>query len=191
MDKISVKVAGNLDGEVPSNDELLELAKRAGWSDDPGTGKAILIPDERGAPGHEVLNPLPHAPPIGWEPTPPLEEMIRQRVAAEMLRLDGDDVIEEDLADLDDFDVPEEVLPAETLYEFAGMEVQVPAVKPLSVEERAAEAVAYEAELEKARRRAAIRSREEYERRQREMREQFGDAGPAAVLPPGPEGKGA
>lgn len=173
MEKISVNVTANLDGEVPNDGTLLEMASAAGWSDDPGTGHAVLIPDERGAPGYEVINPLPHAPPIGWEPTPPIEELIRQRVAAEFALRDDEEV--DDIIDAEDFDIPDELPNLETIYEFMGVEREAPAVKPPTKEQQAEAQVAYEELLEKHRRVAKHRAREEYERIRKAAREQFGE----------------
>jgi len=67
--KLKLEVDHRVDPAV-----VLDQAEVAGWSDDPGTGVAVLALDERGAPAYEVFNPMPFAPPIGWEPTPPLDE---------------------------------------------------------------------------------------------------------------------
>lgn len=109
--------------------EVLAKAEQAGWSDDPGEGVAVLLLDERGNPAYEVFNPMEFAPPIGFEPTPPLEELIRDRVRAEFERLRDDDEID-DIIDAEDFDVPDELPPLETMYEVIAMERQAPALKP-------------------------------------------------------------
>ena len=177
MEKVQVVVDPLSDGTIPSEGELLEAGKASGWSEDPGTGKAILVPDVRGAPAYEVINPLPIAPPIGWEPTPPIEELIRSRVAQEFARLRDEEEID-DIIDAEDFEVPDEEPNLETIYEFMGMEEQVPPVKPMSDDERAKAAVEYEGILEKHRRLAKIRSREEYERRRQEVDRLYGDPPP-------------
>ena len=173
MDKIAVNVTANLDGEVPSDDVLLDMATKAGWSDDPGTGHAVLIPDERGNPGYEVVSPLPHAPPIGWTPTPPIDELIRQRVAQEFARHDDEEI--DDVIDAEDFDIPDELPNLETIYEFMGVEREAPAVKPPTREQQAEAQVAYEELLERHRRVAKNRAREEYERIKKAARDQFGE----------------
>lgn len=189
MEAIRVRVTPSADGEV--YDITPEDAAAAGWSDDPGTGKAILVPDERGAPGYEVLNPLPIAPPIGWTPEPPIDELIRQRVREEYERWkEGEEEIDI-VSELDDFDVEDEVIPAQTMYEFYGMEPQVPALKPRDPKEEAAAQVEYEGHLEEARRIAKKRSRAEYERRKKEMEELYGQEAVKAVLPIDEEEKGA
>lgn len=174
MEKLKVEVAPNAEGELPDDSELLELAQAAGWSEDPGTGHAILIPDERGAPGYEVVSPLPHAPPIGWTPTPPIEELIRQTVSREFARWDNDDEVD-DIIDAEDFDIPDELPALETIYEFVGMEREAPSTKPVTPEERAQTQVEYEALLEKHRRVRAGRAREEYERIKKKAAEDFGE----------------
>lgn len=128
MEKLKVVVAPNEDGVIPSNEDLIKAAEAAGWSDDPGTGKAILLPDANGNPAYEVFNPMPFAPPIGFEPTPPIEQLIRDRVKLELDRLKDDDEID-DINDAEDFDVPDELPPLQTIYEFIAMEVEAPAVR--------------------------------------------------------------
>lgn len=186
MDKFKVTVSPNADGEVVDEQVLLDGAVKAGWSEDPGTGKAILVPDERGAPGYEVGSPIPVAPPIGWVPTPPIEQLISERVAREFQLRDEEEI--DDIVDMEDFDVADELPPLETIYEFIAMEPQVPAVKPLSPEERAKAEVEYEEVLDRHRRVAKRRSREEYKRRQDEMKALYGDDAAGAVLPPEEEG---
>lgn len=123
MEKLKVVV----DQDRVDPTTVLPKMKEAGWSDDPGTGKAILAPDERGAPGYEVLNPMPFAPPIGWEPTPPIEELIRDRVKLEVERLRDEDEIDS-LDDLEDFEVDDELPPLETIYEVIAMRAEAPAI---------------------------------------------------------------
>lgn len=180
MDKIKIAVVNPDTGETPSNEELLQAAEEAGWSEDPGTGKAILIADERGAPAYEVFNPLPMAPPIGWTPTPPIEELIAQRVQLELGRLKDDEEID-DIIDAEDFDVPDDLPPLETIYEFIGMEPQAPQMKEPNLEDRAKAEVAYEEILENHRKLARKRSREEYDRRVKEAADMYG------VPPPKPD----
>lgn len=127
--KLRIEVRPDADGVVPSADDLLKAAADAGWTDDPGEGKAILIPDERGARGYEVFNPLPFAPPIGYEPTPPIEELIAQRVKTALQGLRDDEEIDDE-KDVVDFDVPDELPPLSTIYEFAAMDPEAPALPP-------------------------------------------------------------
>lgn len=172
MDKIQVVVSPDDQGVIP--EVTVEDAANAGWSDDPGDGKAILVPDVRGAPAYEVFNPLPIAPPIGWEPTPPIEQLIADRVKREFDRLRDEDEMD-DIVDAEDFDVPDELPALETIYEFIGMEPEAPRVKEMSAEDRAKAHVEYEEILERHRRLAKVRSREEYERRIAEAKKLYGD----------------
>lgn len=178
-DKIGVRIAPNADGEVMGNEEFLAAAEAAGWSEDPGTGKAILVPDERGAPGYEILNPLPFAPPIGYEPTPPIDELIRTRVREAMDQLKDDEEID-DIIDAEDFDIPDELPQLETIYEVLGMEDQAPALKAQEVsEEDRAKADAEYAELvEKHRKLTKHRARAAFLKRQEEDRALYGDDPP-------------
>lgn len=171
MDKVRVVVRPDHLGVIP--EVTIEDLEAAGWSDDPGTGKAVLVPNEAGVPAYEVVNPLPMAPPIGWEPTPPIEELIRQRVAEAFALRDDDEI--DDIIDAEDFDIPDELPPLETIYEVVGMEPQAPAMKEPSAEERAAADVAYEELLERHRRMNRARAREEYERKVKEARALHGE----------------
>lgn len=156
-----------------SNEDFLDAAERSGWSDDPGTGKAILIPDERGAPGLEVLNPTPFAPPIGFTPTPPIDELIKAAVRREVMLRDDDEI--DDIIDAEDFDIPDELPPLETIYEFVGMEPEVPAVKPVSAAERAEAQIAYEKVLEAHRKAHRDRAVVEHNKIKEAARRLYGD----------------
>jgi len=180
MDKDLLKVRIDADkaGEVNIKD-----MEKAGWSADPGTGKAVMLPDENGNPAYEVLNPMPFAPPIGWEPTPPIEELIRQRVREEVDRLKDEDVVD-DLADMEDFDIDDELPPLETIYEIIAMEPEAPRIPPdapeVDIKARAKadleyeEALAQERILRRRHREAAIKKQQE------EHRLLYGDDPPAA-----------
>lgn len=173
MDKFQVKLYPDHLGVLPDEGAVMEQMKEAGWSDDPGTGRAVLVPDERGAPAYEVLSPIPVAPPIGWQPTPPIEELINSIVKREFARFDEEEV--DDINDAEDFDIPDDLPPLETIYEVIGMEPQAPRVKEPTAEERAAADIAYEEVLERHRRVAKGRAREEYERRVKEARALHGE----------------
>lgn len=129
MEKLKVPLydEAHRDAVLPSPSQFLELAEAAGWSDDPGTGKAVLVPDSRGNAAYEVGNPLPFAPPIGYEPTPPIDQLIRDRVKLEVDRLRDEDEID-DVVDAEDFDIPDELAPLETIYEVIAMEPETPAL---------------------------------------------------------------
>lgn len=133
MDKLRIVVDPLL---VPkaSDKQILDEALAAGWSDDPGQGKAILMKDARGNGAYEVHNPMPHALPIGFEPTPPLDQLIRDRVRAEFQRLKDDEVIDS-VEEADDFDIPDEI-PLTSVYEVVEMDPEAPALRP-NLEEQA------------------------------------------------------
>lgn len=180
MEKLVIEVRPDANGEVPANDVLLKAAQAAGWSDDPGEGKAVLLPDERGAPGYEVLNPLPFAPPIGFTPTPPIEQLIRDRVALEVARLRDEDEID-DILDAEDFDIPDELPPLETIYEFISMTPEAPEVKSEpSLEDRAKADAEYEEHLERARVLRKRHRKAELDRRRQEEELLYGDDPPPA-----------
>lgn len=164
-----LKIAVDQHRVDPTSITMDKLAA-AGWSDDPGQGKTLLAPDERGAPGYEILNPMPFAPPIGWEPTPPIEELIRQRVSDELSRLKAEDEVD-DIVDAEDFDIDDELPPLETIYEVIAMKPESPALPKDSMPDAAEtakaqvdleELVAQERLMRKRHREAALkRQREE------------------------------
>jgi len=158
--KIRVDVRPDPDGVVPDITEILEDAEQAGWSDDPGTGVAVMLLDGNGNPAYEVLNPMPFALPIGYEPTPPIEQLIRDRVKSELSRLKDDDELD-DINDAEDFDIPDELPPLETIYEVIAMDREAPALKDTgpSLEDRAKADVEYE-ELKERQRLLRKRHRE-------------------------------
>lgn len=129
MDKLKIKVYNEAHREMedPKSVDLLARALDAGWSDDPGTGKAVLLADGNGNPAYEVINPMPFAPPIGYEPTPPIEQLIRDRVKLEVDRLKDEDEID-DINDAEDFEIDDELAPLETIYEVIAMEPESPAI---------------------------------------------------------------
>lgn len=130
--KIKVYVRPSEFGEVRDIDHA--QMEMHGWSDDPGTGSAILLPDERDNRAYEVLNPLQFAPPIGYQPTPPIEELIRDRVNTELMRLKGDEVIDSE-EDENDFDVPDDLPPLETIYEVIAMKADAPTIPKVDPKE--------------------------------------------------------
>lgn len=168
MDKIRVVVDQH---RVDPTDVDAEKMKLAGWSDDPGTGKAILVPDERGNPAYEVLNPLPFAPPIGWEPTPPLDELIRQRVSLEVQRLRDEDEID-DIVDAEDFEVDDELPPLETIYEVIAMKAEAPRI-PKDAKADLADAVKADLDYAEMLEREKLLRRRHREAKLREQREQL------------------
>lgn len=83
-------------GPVPG-DVLNEAMLAAGWSDDPGTGQAILLED-----GRELLNPTPIAPPVNYDREPSINDLVERALKMHFERLKEDDVIDS-LEDADDF----------------------------------------------------------------------------------------
>lgn len=142
LERIKVVVSPRPDQVIKEGvnlNDLYQQLRAAGWTGDPGEGVAYLLPDANGNPAYEVLNPVPFAPPIGWTPTPPIEELIRERVRHEVARLRDDEEID-DINDAEDFDIPDELPPLQTMYEVIAMEAEAPALrgeKKLSVEEEA------------------------------------------------------
>ena len=138
-ERLRIEIVPSHSGEIRDIEEILAEAKAQGWSDDPGQGKAVLIKDDNGNPAYEVFNPMTFAPPIGFEPTPPIEELIKSRVDAELKRLQDDDAIDTE-DEVNDFDIPDELPPLETMYEVIAMEPTAPAIPPAKpISERAKE----------------------------------------------------
>jgi len=120
MEKLQVVITERVNpatGEidlVPLPDQLYEMMAEAGWGDDPGQGKAIILPND----GREVLNPMMVAPPIGYEQEPSVVDRVYQMIAAKQRLLEDGDVIDESEEEALDFDVPdpEDIFP-ESIYE--------------------------------------------------------------------------
>lgn len=113
---------GYTDGSdmVPDVEQLAEKIDVAGWSDDPGTGVAVILPD-----GREVLNPVPMAPPIGYVAQPTLMEMMEQMLRVKLQQLRDDDEVDT-ADDAEDFDIPDELGEPPTMYEFVSMADEFP-----------------------------------------------------------------
>lgn len=123
-EKVKVRIAPPFDPlmpEKPAPDDLNGKFAEAGWTDDPGTGKAVLLDD-----GRELLNPVPMAPPVGYVKEPSMMELIQAQVKKHLLLLKGDDEIDDE-NDVNDFDAPEEVDPF-SLYEITDMIEESPAL---------------------------------------------------------------
>lgn len=88
--------------DVPTTEELYDAMAAAGWSADPGTGKAIILED-----GREVVSPMPVAPPIGYNSEPSIMDRLSQMLEARLAGLRGDDVLDESDEEANDFDVPD------------------------------------------------------------------------------------
>ncbi|UDN67857.1 hypothetical protein [robinz microvirus RP_152] len=132
MYKVAISPEWDRDGVVavpPSEEELLDKMAEAGWSDDPGTGKAILT--DLGA---EIVSPIPVAPPIGYVSEPTVMDRLAQMLDSRMRLLAEGDVLDESEAEANDFDVadPEDFHPR-SVYEIQLLP-EAPAL-PASAEE--------------------------------------------------------
>lgn len=135
-DKIRIDVHPDMSEFLQLSDQEQVKEIQAAFSDDPGEGKAYMLRDRNGNPAYEVHNPVPFAPPIGFSPTPPIDELIRDRVRAEYARLRDEEEIDT-LEEADDFDVSDEE-PITSVFE---VQMDETAPRPpnveLSMEERA------------------------------------------------------
>lgn len=87
-----------------SVEEIIENAG-ADWDiNDPGVGRAVLLPD-----GREVFNPVPMAPPVGYVEGPSIFDQLYAKLRAELFReKEGDEVVDtaEDMTDYPEDDEP-------------------------------------------------------------------------------------
>lgn len=104
--KVDVDVRDRSGVKVDKPSDLYASISEAGWSDDPGTGKAVLLDD-----GREVVNSLPHDPPVGFvKQESVVDQVIRKLTAHRIMQLQDDEVI--DLKEeAEDFDIDEDVDP--------------------------------------------------------------------------------
>lgn len=107
MPKYHVAVSPDItpDGEIvpPFSEEvLLDKMEAAGWTDDPGQGKAILTPG-----GSEIVSPIPVAPPIGYVSEPSIMDRLTEMLDARLRQLAEGDVLDESEEEANDFDVPD------------------------------------------------------------------------------------
>lgn len=107
MPKYDVTVSPDVspDGEVMApfpKEVLLDKMDASGWTDDPGTGKAILTPM-----GSEIVSPIPVAPPIGYVQEPSVMDRLAEMLNARLAQLRDNDVLDETEAEANDFDVPD------------------------------------------------------------------------------------
>lgn len=99
------------DGEpevLPDEEALANAMEGADWSDDPGTGRAILLAD-----GRELLNPLPVAPPASIAAAaaePSVNDLVTRALARHFEQIKADDEIDT-LEDHDDFPEDEDWTP--------------------------------------------------------------------------------
>lgn len=110
MSKVKVEVVPDFrTGEVWREDEILAAMRDAGWTDDPRDGVTAMLPN-----GQEVLNPIPIAPPIGYNNTPSMFDIIRAQIAA--AKRAGDDDVVDSAEDMNDFDMEDDIDPS-SIYE--------------------------------------------------------------------------
>lgn len=112
---------------------LDEAMANADWTDDPGTGKAVILAD-----GRELLNPIPVAPPLSITASaePSVNELVERALARHFAGLqDTDEVDGPD--DYDDFPEDDEWHPM-SQYEVVLIDEApaVPAAPPVSEEVR-------------------------------------------------------
>lgn len=142
--KVDVVISPDIskDGEVITlpADVLYDKMQEAGWSEDPGTGKAILTPL-----GNEIVSPRPVAPPIGYVAEESIMERLEKLLAARIAQLGDTDVIEETEEEMEDFET-EDLEDVRWSYTVKEMVYEAPAlpgssggkpVEPVSKEEAA------------------------------------------------------
>lgn len=125
-EKLKIEVDPRPDtGEVHewNEDEWRVAIRLAGWSEDPGTGKAILLPD-----GREVFNPVAIAPPVGWKPEPDMFAHMQAMIKRELAGLQGDEIDETEV-EANDFEVDEDFDPM-SIYEVVDMKPDPGPVPP-------------------------------------------------------------
>lgn len=100
---------GRVYDDTPLDDlnSLDEAMAAAEWTDDPGTGKAVILAD-----GRELLNPIPVAPPLHilQSQEPSVNELVERALARHFQQLQANDVIDEE-EDVDDFGEDEDFHP--------------------------------------------------------------------------------
>ncbi|WNK13676.1 MAG: hypothetical protein [Microvirus sp.] len=81
---------------MPFDDErFAEALDAADWTDDPGTGRSILLED-----GRELLNPVPIDPPVGHDEEPSINALVERALAKHMAKLEANKEAERTLADV-------------------------------------------------------------------------------------------
>lgn len=88
-------------------EEFANAVVGADWTDDPGTGRAILMPD-----GRELLNPLPVAPPITFKEELSVNDLVERALKMHYERLANDEEVRESLDELLTFDDDDDLEPA-------------------------------------------------------------------------------
>lgn len=84
---------------VFDKEAFANAADAADWSDDPGTGRAILLED-----GRELLNPVPMEPPVGHDEEPSINALVERALTQHFAKLEKNAEAERTLADILKFD---------------------------------------------------------------------------------------
>ena len=90
------------------NEELEQAMVDAEWTDDPGTGRAVILKD-----GRELLNPIPVAPPASiaaYSREDSVNDLVQRALARHMEMLRGEEDIDS-LEDMNDFPEDEDYSP--------------------------------------------------------------------------------
>lgn len=88
------------DDEVITDAEVFaEAVEGAGWSDDPGTGRSILLAD-----GREVPNPMPLAPPVTFSEELTVNQLVDRALRMHFENIERNQEAVETLDDLLVFD---------------------------------------------------------------------------------------
>lgn len=105
--KIVIDQRAGVSKEPVRNMSVEDIIESAGadWSlDDPGVGRAVLLPD-----GREVFNPVPMAPPLGYVEGPSIFDQLYAKLRAELFReKEGDEIVDtpEDMHEYPEDDEP-------------------------------------------------------------------------------------
>lgn len=84
---------------VFDDEAFAQAADAADWSDDPGTGRAILLDD-----GRELLNPVPMEPPVGHDEEPSINALVERALALHFEKLSKNADAERTLGEIVRFD---------------------------------------------------------------------------------------
>lgn len=106
MKQVKIEELISSDGEIgtlPAKEQIFDAMEGANWSDDPGTGVAVLLPD-----GREVLNPTPMAPPLNYVQEESVTDRLHEMLVRERVRRELEEGITETEEESQDFDVEDE-----------------------------------------------------------------------------------
>lgn len=120
--KVYSEIVDIADAEVVA--DLDDAMVEAEWSEDPGTGKAVLLAD-----GRELLNPVPVAPPASiaaYSQEASVNDLVQRALSRHLEMLRGAEDIDS-LDEMDDFPEDEEWSPM-SMYEAVVLAAEAPAV---------------------------------------------------------------